>query len=70
MGSWRYQTAADRGSVVFAIVATHTHPYQPMNPEITNPRLQTRLENLRSWMKLGWKSTLLEETPNEIRVAI
>lgn len=39
--------------MVFAIATTHTHPDQPMNPETTNPRLQTRLENLLSLVCKG-----------------
>ncbi len=53
MGSPRYPAAAVRGSLVFAIAAAHTHPYQPMNSEIPNPRLQTRLENLLSLVCKG-----------------
>ncbi len=53
MRSRRYPAATDRGSLVFAIAATHTQPDQPMNPEIPNPRLQTRLENLLSLVCKG-----------------
>ena len=53
MGSRQYPAAADRGSLVFAIAATHTQPDQPMNLEISNPRLQTRLENLLSLVCKG-----------------